>query len=263
MENILRELTVEWVLGYMLVFCRVGSVLMLIPGIGESYVSFRMRLALALMLSLVILPLVAPSLPTKVPDSIVQLLMWMLPEILVGLAIGMIARLLLSTLHVAGMIIAYQTGLASALLFDANTGGQGSAIGNLYTMVGLLLLFETNVHHTFLQGIAYSYQLFHFGSWLPVADMGQMATQMLSDSFMLAMQISSPFLVVGTVFFLGAGVLSRLMPNMNIFFVSVPLQVMLGFFILLATFTVCMSWWVDTYQETISSFLSGSYVVRD
>ncbi|MBL0319984.1 MAG: flagellar type III secretion system protein FliR [Alphaproteobacteria bacterium] len=262
-EHLLKDLTIEWVLGVFLVFCRIGSAMVMMPGIGEAFVPMRIRLCFALMFSLVMLPLLSAVLPHAVPPSAMQLAMWVMAEVLIGLALGAVARLILSTLHMAGMIIAYQTGLASAMLFDPNSGNQGSVIGNLFTMVGVVLIFETNAHHLFLRGLAHSYDIFRFGTWLPITDMSQAVTQLMSHSFMVAMQLSAPFIVVGIVFFLGCGVLARLMPNMNIFFVIVPLQVLLGLFILLAMFTAGMSWYIDSYQDSLHDFLSGTMTVQD
>ncbi|MBT6912395.1 MAG: hypothetical protein HOA21_14665 [Rhodospirillaceae bacterium] len=101
------------IFAFILVFSRIGSAVMLLPGIGENYVFSRIRLSLALALTLIMYPLVRDSLPVM-PISAVALFVLIIGEVIIGLFIGGISRLLISSLHVGGVVIAFQSSLAFA-----------------------------------------------------------------------------------------------------------------------------------------------------
>src|SRR3546814_2962449 len=143
---------------YMLVFARIGSAITLLPGFGEAYVPQRVRLGLALMLSLIVTPLVGEGMPAM-PASMWALLLLVGTEVVIGLLFGTVARLLLVGLQIAGMIVAFQTSLASAIINDPASAQQGSIIGNFFIAMGVLLIFITNMHHMLLAGLVDSYKI--------------------------------------------------------------------------------------------------------
>lgn len=250
----LSDWTVITLFHFFLVFTRMGAALMVLPGFGEVYISSRARLMLALTVSAVMAPVLKPLLP-PMPADILGLGMALLAEAIVGLFIGAVGRMLQSILHVAGMIIAFQSSLASALLFDANQGSQGSVMGNFMTLIGVTLLFATGMHHMMLTGIAESYMVFEPGAFPPTGDMADMAAQVVSDGFVVAVKISAPLIVMGLLLYLGAGILGRLMPNMQVFFVLVPVQLYESFVIFLLTLSAGMLWYIDHFEEVMRTFL--------
>ena len=113
---------------YLLTFARVGTLVMLMPGVGEQLVSPRLRLAFALLLSLLLFPTVRPLLPTQngaiAGPGLIALL---IGELLVGLMLGLTVRMVLAALQTAGMIISQQLGLSYAMTVDPMQGGQQAA----------------------------------------------------------------------------------------------------------------------------------------
>lgn len=227
---------------------------MLFSGIGEIYVSPRIRLMLGLAISFLMLPVLSPMLP-NVPTSAISTFLLIAPEILIGLMIGGIARMLQAILHMAGMIIAFQSSLASALLFDANQGSQGSVFGNFLTLMGITLIFTTDLHHLLLMGVAHSFVVFEPGHFPPLNDFAHLATQVLSDGFKVAFAIASPLIIVGTLLYLGAGLLGRLMPNMQVFFVLIPVQIHISFVMMALTLSAMMMWYIEHYETVMKLFL--------
>lgn len=227
------------------------------PGIGEMYVPIRARLFLGFMISMVMLPAVNSLIP-PMPKDTISLAMVLGAELMIGLIIGMAARLILNGIHVAGMIIAYQSGLASATLFDVNQGSQGSVIGNLLTLLVVILFFVLDLHHLVLMGVMDSYQLFAPGIFPDTADTAQLVTEFVSKSFTLAVQFSAPQIIIGLILYLGAGVMARLMPAMQIFFIIMPLQITISFLVLAATLVAGVMWYMGEMADTLSSFLVGN-----
>ena len=215
---------------FMLVFARVGSMVMLMPGFGESNIPVRIKLAIALLLTLIILPLQRNAYQVDL-TSISALGVLMVHEIVIGIVLGATARVTLSALAVAGSVIAQQLGLGFVTAVDPTQGQQGVLIGNFLSILGMTLLFATDSHHLVIAALNESYRIFSPGEVMPSGDVAALATRAFATAFKIGMQLSAPFLVFGLVFNIGLGVLARLMPAMQVYFVGVPLSIMIGFLI--------------------------------
>jgi flagellar biosynthetic protein FliR len=216
---------------FMLVFGRVGAMVMLLPGLGESNIPVRIKLAIAVVLTLIILPLHRQAYQIDM-QSMVPLVVMMFHEIIVGIVLGATARVTLSALQVSGAVIAQQMGLGFATSVDpTNQGQQGVLIGNFLTMLGVTLLFATDSHYLVIAALNDSYNIFSPSDLTPSGDIAALATRAFTAAFRIGMQLSAPFLVFGLVFNIGLGVLARLMPQMQVYFVGVPLSILAGFLI--------------------------------
>ena len=215
---------------FMLVFARVGAMVMLLPGLGESNIPIRIKLGIALLLTLIILPLHRNAYQVDL-TSISALGVLMVHEIVIGIVLGATARVTLSALAVAGSVIAQQLGLGFVTAVDPTQGQQGVLIGNFLSILGMTLLFATDSHHLVIAALNESYRIFSPGEVMPSGDVAALATRAFATAFKIGMQLSAPFLVFGLVFNIGLGVLARLMPAMQVYFVGVPLSIMIGFVI--------------------------------
>ena len=237
-----------------LVFARLGSAVMVLPGFGELTIPGRVRLGFALTLSFVMFPLVAPALPPA-PTALYALVVLLIGEIVIGIVIGLIARLLVSCLQVAGTIIGFNTGLASAQLFDPNAGQQGAITGAFLSTIGITVLFTTNMHHLMILALADSYQMFAPGAAIPVGDFSEMASRIVAKSFLIGFQIALPIVVIGTIIYVAMGLMSRLMPQIQVFFIALPVQIVVGFSIFAITLGAGMMIFLDAFQSAIGGFL--------
>jgi flagellar biosynthetic protein FliR len=229
---------------FMLVFARVGAMVMLLPGLGESNIPVRIKLAIALLLTLIILPLHRADYHVSL-DALSALLVLMVYEILIGIVLGATARVTLAALQVAGAVIAQQLGLGFVTSVDPTQGQQGVVIGNFLTLLGVTMLFATDTHYLVIAALNDSYSIFSPGELVPSGDVAALATRAFAASFKIGMQLAAPFLVFGLVFNLGLGVLARLMPQMQVYFVGVPLSILLGFLI----FSVVLAAMMGTYLD--------------
>jgi len=193
---------------FMLVFARVGAMVMLLPGLGEANIPVRIKLAIALLLTLVILPVHRAAYNIDM-QSTTALLVLMMHEIVIGVVLGATARVTLSALQVAGSVIAQQLGLGFVTSVDPTQGQQGLLIGNFLTILGLTLLFATDSHHLVIAALNDSYSIFAPGELMASGDVASLATSAFSAAFKIGIQLSAPFLVFGIVFNIGLGVLAR------------------------------------------------------
>ena len=238
---------------YILIFARVGSILMLMPALGEQVIPARMRLGFALMFSAVLYPLVTPTLPALTGD-VLQALVTLLHEIAIGLILGAITRLITLAASVAGATIAFQAGLSGALGADpANGGIQGVLVGSFLSMLGVALIFATDLHHVALMAIRDSYMIFSPTQPIMWGDAAQMAIQSTSSAFVIGVQMSAPFLVLGLVFYLGMGLLGRMMPQLQVFFVAMPATIWVGLALLALLLTMMMGWYLTHFENELAA----------
>jgi flagellar biosynthetic protein FliR len=217
---------------FLLIFARTGTMVMLLPGLGEQNISPRLRLTIALVLAAVLLPLHRPAyhIDTSALGPTIVLLV---EEIMIGAVLGLTARLTISALEVAGSVIAQQLGLGFVTTIDPTQGEQGVIIGNFLTMLGITLFFATDMHYLVIAALNSSYDLFEPGE-VPAA-----------GAFRIGIQLSAPFLAFGLLFNIGLGVLSRLMPQMQVFFVALPLSILIGLLFLLLVLGTMMGFFLD------------------
>lgn len=239
---------------YLLVFARIGAMIMVMPGLGERFIPTRVRLVMALGISFLIYTVVGDVLPAM-PTSPFTLAGLLIGEIVVGIMIGGIARMMLSALHVAGSALAVQTGLAAAQQFDPTQGSQGALMAGFLTLMGVTLIMITDLHHLLIAAMDSSYSLFPPGGSLPVQDLTEMATGVVARSFALGLQLAAPFMVYGLVFYIGIGIIARLMPSLQIFFIAMPLNIMAGFAIMLLALSAMFAWFASHFEEQMMLFL--------
>lgn len=231
-----------------LLFARVGAMVMLLPGLGEPAVPGRIRLAFALLLAATL----APSLAERVPDPATSA--WgmagqVITEIVIGVLLAGAARLLISALATAGQIIGLEVGLAFAQTADPTMTQSGQIFAVFLSLMGVALIFTTGLDHMFLSGIAGSYDLIAPGAAPPLGDAAELALDTTARSFLVGFQIATPVIAAGMIFRLGLGVLSRLIPQVQVFFVVLPLQLLGGFAVLALGLSTGMLIWLDSVER--------------
>lgn len=236
-----------------LIFARLGAILMLIPGIGEAFVPAQVRLAFAFVFALVLFPLVGPSVPA-IPADVGGIGGAIIKEVLIGLMLGGILRLFMTSLMAAGEIVSIQTTLSFSQTANPTEAQPSASLSTFLGLIGLLLVMTTDLHHLFIAAIVKSYQVFPFARPVPVADAGQLAIQTVSRSFALGLQLSAPVLVFSLVFSIATGLVARVMPQFQVFFVAAPLQVLLGLAIFALSLGAIGMVWVDRYRELLAPF---------
>ncbi|MGJ4972181.1 MULTISPECIES: flagellar biosynthetic protein FliR [unclassified Bradyrhizobium] len=239
---------------FMLAFARVGAMVMLLPGLGEVNIPVRIKLATALLLTMIVLPLHRQAYRVDL-QALSPLLVMMVHEIVIGIVLGATARVTLSALQVAGSVIAQQMGLGFVTAVDPTQGQQGVLIGNFLTMLGVTLLFSTDSHHLVIAALSDSYKIFAPGELIPSGDVASLATKAFAAAFKIGLQLSAPFLVFGLVFNIGLGVLARLMPQMQVYFVGAPLSILIGFLIFALVLTAMMGTFLGYFEGVMHEMM--------
>ena len=239
---------------FMLCFSRIGTMIMLLPGLGEMSVPMRVRLTIALVLTAVLLPLHRQNYVLDLRE-LGPVIIMLGQEVLVGVILGLVARLTISALQVAGAVVAQQMGLGFVTAVDPSQGQQGVIVGNFLSVLGITLIFATDLHYLVIAALYDSYAIFKPGEIPVMGDVANLLSTTVSGAFRVGVQLSAPFLVFGLLFNLGLGVLSRLMPQMQVFFVGMPLSILVGFLILFLVIGAIMTTFLS-YTEGVLRILA-------
>ncbi len=251
----LQQLLTLNIFAFFLIFTRVGTALVLMPGFSAGYVPVRIRLAFGLLVSFSLMPAVVadmPSMPTKVP----VLIFLMMGEFVVGAALGLVGRIILATLQVAGTLISLYSSLANALVQDAIAEQQSSTIAGFLATTGMVLVFATDMHHLMLRAVVDSYGLFEVGAPVLSGDLAELIVRKVAASFALGLQMASPFIVTALTYYLGLGLLGRLMPTFPVFFVGMPIQISIQISVLAIVLSSIMMVFMGYFSDGLGAFLA-------
>lgn len=240
-----------------LIFARVGAILMLIPGIGDAYTPARVRLTLALVMTLALWPLVAGGLPA-LPSTVSGMAGHVIRETAIGLMIGAILRAFMAAMGTAGEIVSLQTTLGFAQTANPLQAQPGTTLSAFLTLLGVTLVFATDLHHLFIAGIVGSYDLIAPTGPLMMGDFAALAVRTLSEAFMLGVQLAAPVLVFAIVFNLATGLVGRVMPQFQVFFAAAPLSVILGLSVFALSLGVLGTVFIDRYRALAQTFAGGA-----
>lgn len=252
--NLLDHFLVAQLGAFLIIFCRVGSAIMVLPGFGDAYVTPRIRLLFALMFSVLLTPLLMGRIPAA-PAAPLALTVVIIGEVIVGLFMGLIARTVLSALHVTGSIIASQSSLAVAAMFDPASGQQSPVVSNMLSLAAVTLFFTLNMHHLVLAALVQSYDVFTPGDFPSMQDMNVLHLRMMADAFALGVALAGPHIVFSLLFYLAGGLMTRLMPNFQVFFVMMSPQIVIAFFLLMALSSTILGVYSHFMEEQYMNFV--------
>lgn len=245
---ILQNISGEILIPISLIFARIGSAFYLFPGLSSKYILMQARLSLAILVSITLFPILKEYIPEMNSG---EFLIFLIMEVLFGLIISMAAKICFSALDIVGSIISMQSGLAAANFFDPNHGEQVSLISNFLFMIGYMMIFATDTHYLLLEAIVDSYQIFKVGGFVDLGDVSHYVSNAMNQAFILGFKLASPFIAISIGFLISNGVLSRLMPNLQVFFVVTPVQIFVMFIILFITINYIMAKFIEAFRATV------------
>jgi len=242
------ELGPETVALVVLIFCRIGDCLMLMPGFSSPRVPMRARLFVALSLSLALSPLLLDAVRRGAPDvGSLAFVRAIGAELLVGGAIGLFGRLFFLALETLATAIAMSVGLSANLGAPIETEEPLPALASFVTLATTVLIFATDLHWEVVRGLVASYDA------VPVTD-GFRAqaslvrlTDIASQSFLASLRIASPFIVFALVVNLAFGLLNKLTPQVPVYFVAAPFALLGGLGLLYVAAKPALQIFIQTF----------------
>jgi len=237
--------------GYALVFARFAGFFSSAPLFSEQRINVRLRLLVTLLLTLIVTPAVSVHLPKTMPSQALVFDLMLMGEVLLGVFAGFIGRVLIAALDIAGSLIGFQMGLANAFTNSPATAQQTGLSTAYISVMAIVLIFVTNFHHIMIMMIVESYALFqpgNFGSFTSLTgDMAMTFTRFMSASFLLGLQVGAPVTILGLVMMSAAGLINRLMPQIQVFFILQPLQLLLGFIVFTLSLSIVLTYYIQDF----------------
>jgi len=248
----------QWNLSlFLLILSRWTGMIMLAPVFGARGVPGVVKLGLAASLSVVIYPLISAAKPS-IPLELLPYVAVVIKEVLVGLVIGFVIYTMTAVLTGAGQLIDFQMGFTMGAAIDPVYGVQTPMMGNFQMVLATMLLLATNSHHYLIAAMVKSY------AYIPInpstlSSHYSFYVQLVTHVFALAIQMALPIFGALLVSDVGVGLLSRTVPQLNIFSVVFPVKIIFGFIVLYLSitffgeavshlFNLNMSWLLELYQ---------------
>ena len=245
-----------WAFAFVLVLARVGGAMALLPGLGEPQPPALVRVGLAVGITALLLPGVAPSIP-PVPEASIQAAALVAAEMITGLWLGWLARLLVVALPIAGQFIGYMMGISNVLQPDPILGSQATPISSLLGIAAPLTVLLSGLYALPLMALAGSYGLIPAGSMLPAADSTDTAVRAVGATFGIAVRLASPFILVSIAWHVATGLLTRLVPRLQVFFIVMPAQLLGGMLLLAVLMTAVLSAWEESTRWAFANLPGG------
>ncbi len=239
----------ELVLVLILAFCRVGGCLLTIPGLSSARVPLQSRILLAAALAAALAPLVWPDQSGIVKDDAASVLRLIFLETLIGLFTGLAVRLYMLALGFGAAAIGASIGFQGLQGPGIDEAEPQAALVTLITMAALTLMFLLDFHHDVIRAIAGSYRVMPVGQTPDAERLLANLVDVLTDSFLIVLRLSSPFLAYALIVNLLLGLLNKLTPQIPVYFVSLPFVLTGGLLLLYFAIPALLSQFAEGYAD--------------
>lgn len=216
---------------FVLVMGRMAGIFSSIPLFGGRRVPMNIRALIVVAMTFVCYPIVRMKAP-ELPGDMLGLGILVVRETLVGISLGLLSLIVFAAVEFCGQIVGVQIGLSMVTEFDPSQGGQQSIISIFQEMMATLLFITLGVHHVFIAALIESFSVLPLGAWHMSDGLMKFLIVTLGQVFVLAVKLAAPVMVALLATSVVLGIMARSFPQMNVFFVSMPLNIGIGFIIL-------------------------------
>ncbi|HQT60720.1 MAG TPA: flagellar biosynthetic protein FliR [Acidiphilium sp.] len=251
----------DLIYGPLLALMRISSLVMAVPFMGAGFAPAQLRIGLSVALTAIIVPLIGGAMP-HLPASILVFAVEILREVVIGLSLGWLTGVILLSLPVAGQIISYQIGLSSVLLPNSTIGPNSTLVANAMGLLLPALVFASGLFLLPVLAIVRSFRTLPLPAGIGDAHLPsagvllEFAVKAVSAEFVTALHLAAPFLFIGIVWQAGLGLMSKAAPNIQIFFIAAPLQLLGGTALLAFLASPMISVWHDATLPMLQAYAS-------
>ena len=251
----LEALLIGQLYAFLMIFARTGAMFMTLPGFSDASVSPQIRVLFAVAFALVLVPIIGPLLPTE-PSSVFGLALLIAKEILIGVFIGSLVQIMVSAVAFAGFLIATSMSMSNAFIFNPTMNTSNTVVGSFMTLLGMTLFFAMDLHHMLIYSMVDSYQNLAPANDLMPGDMAQEMATVIGQSLMLGLKMAAPFMVIIIGILFAMGLLARMVPQIQVFILSVPIQMLVGTITLMTVLSAMMMYFLTELTGFMQHFLT-------
>ncbi len=237
---------------FLMLLARIASLMIVAPVFGSQSVPPVVKIALALFLSFVLYPLAAQKAPSM-DLQLMSLVLVAMKEVVVGLLLGFATGLIFEGVRVAGELMGFDLGFSMATVFDPETSQNNPILSEFMVMLMTLVFLLVNGHHFVLQGLQVSYEVVPVGGFTMNGLLSQKLIALTAGIFAVGIQLAAPVMVSSFLVNIAMGVLARVSPQINVFIVSLPVKIFVGFVVLMTAGPVM----IYVFKKMLTGFESN------
>lgn len=251
--QLLDLLGVENVLVFVLALARVTPLFIIAPVFSSRQIPTQAKAVIAVALAIGLTPAADPG---KALDGDTFALLGMIAvEFLVGFAIAFAVSAVIAALEVAGTILDFVVGFSFGAQIDPISGNQNSVLARMYGLIGAIIFLTIGGDEWVIRGIARSYDLVPIGATPDLARLIGGADATFAGIFASALQIAAPVLLALTLADVGFGLVSRVVPQLNVFAVGLPIKVLVGMILIGVTLPLVGTWVQGELEQSVGAAL--------
>lgn len=249
-------LAIPQVVAFILVVARLSGLFLLAPVFSSQMIPGKIKIMVLLGLAATLTPIVQPD-PASIPIDGMPLLLAIVTESLIGLALGFSVSLVFSAVQVGASLIDTSIGFSMASLIDPLNNTQAAVLGSFYSMVATLSFLAVNGHYWMLAGFTRSFDVVPLGVAPDFDAMLGNSFELFSQLFAMAFQIAAPVLITLLLADVVLGIIARVVPQMNVFFVGIPLKIGVGLIVVIISLPAFSGF----FERRLDDIVSGASVL--
>lgn len=259
--------TMNAVIAFLLVLFRIGGMMVAAPIFNLRNVPPQAKIGIAVTLTLILFPTHAAHFTP--PTDLIRFAMLAFQETVLGLLLGFTVQMMFTALQMAGEYVSMQMGLSVANLLDPVTQSQSPIVGQFFFYFAALLFLSLNIHHGLIVGVERSFNAIPLGHFIGEGPLsgGLMAERLIrlgGEMFVMSLMVGAPLMGILLVAEIALSFVAKVMPQMNVFMVGIPLKVGLGLWAILAGLPYLGGMLGDQYTHLIKVLMgfytrSGTY----
>ena len=252
--DLLTLLSPSNIIIFVLIFTRLSGMIFSMPLISTYPIPQQIKIWLCAIVAFILFPMVAASSSIAVPSSMPELMVFMFREFAIGYIIGFCATFLFAAVQVGGEFVSIQIGISMSQVLDPATGEQTQVLSQFYTYITTLVFIGLNAHQWLFAALYKSFQAFPLSSeWILSGSLVSHVLHMSSSIFSIGISMVLPIFCVMFISEVLMGFMSKMMPQMNIFMVAIPLKVYVGIVLIL----IFLSPTITYLSTVIEKYLKG------
>lgn len=234
---------------FLLVLVRTSGIFLISPFFSSQNVPNIMKVGFSIILSV----LITLTLDVKVDYTDITFVSIIIKELMVGFVIGFISYAFFSTFYVMGQIIDMKIGFGMINVMDPQHRVQVPLMGNFYYILAFLLLLSINGHHIIINALIDSYNFIPIGKFVIKEDSAFLLVDVLAKSFATGFKLSAPIVIIIFLTDLLLGILSRTIPQINVFIVGMPLEILIGLLIISVSMPIFYAMATGVFNQTVET----------
>lgn len=240
-----------------MILIRVSVVLYMFPVFSSAMIPNLVKAGFAMVIALALVP-VAPVDPARFPDTVVDAVILGISELFLGMALALSIRIFLSAVELAGEMIGFQMGFAIINVLDPQSGIQVSIMGQIGNLIVLVIFLALNGHHALINGMVESFKVVDIGSLSLKKEFMFHMLSLMSDMFVIAVQMGAPAIVALLFTSAGFGIAAKFVPQMNILIAAFPVKIVVGlifFGLSIQIMAIVTQTYLNRYPSIVSALL--------